>query len=268
MLFLEDERDDSYVNIVNKVIELDNDDAKYLEFVSRPVFTQMEYWNANYSMPALSTKLANKIKLHPMQFFVTHYTPLVERKTNIVNNLRNAGIDEYTFIETKDREALTPEELGKFTKITESERSLFLKHVEVFKMCNDDDYVVVFEDDAVFCDNLVRRLNVCLSQLETERWDALFSGECCGLHCSIENGKMVKETNGSRGTCMYVLNKGVGKRLYEIFERQELIHKPVDWWFGEIRPDNDFRYFWSEPTLVSQGSDTGLFQTSIVHTSL
>jgi len=36
MLFLEDESVESYEKLMNEIIELDNDDAKYLEFINRP----------------------------------------------------------------------------------------------------------------------------------------------------------------------------------------------------------------------------------------
>jgi hypothetical protein len=264
MLFLEDEREETFTNLVNRVIELDNDDAKYLEYVNRPVFNQLDYWNANYTMDALSSKLSEKLEngLCKLKYFVTHYTPLVERKQHILQNLKDADIDEYEIIETKDREVLTQEELNKFGRINQSEISLFLKHVEIFKMDTGNDIIVVFEDDAILCDNFKTKLDACLSELQGESWDVLFSGECCKLHCDT-GGKLVKHTNKSRGCCMYVLNKGVGKRLYDIFCNQSIVTYTIDWWLNKIRSDNNLNYFWSEPTLVSQGSDTGLFQGSI-----
>lgn len=197
-----------------------------------------------------------------MKFFVTHYTPLVERKQHIIQNLKDAGIEDYEFIETKDREELTLEEMHKFMNITTSELSLFLKHVEIFKMDTGNDIIVVFEDDAILCDNFKIQLDACLFQLQNETWDALFSGECCNMHCDT-GSKLVKQTNQSRGTCMYVLNKGIGNRLYNIFCNQSIVTYPIDWWLYKIQPSYNLNYFWSEPTLVSQGSDTGLFKSSL-----
>ena len=197
-----------------------------------------------------------------MKFYVTHYTPLVERKRHIIQQLSTAGIENYEFIETKDRDILTGDELKKFNKITISEVSLLLKHVEVFKKDTENELVVVFEDDAILCPNFKERLDACLSQLESEDWDALFCGECCDMHCEVEPGKLVKRTDSSRGTCMYVLNKGIGKRLYDLFLSQEEITHPIDWWFYIVQPNSGLKYFWSEPTLVAQGSGV-LFPTSL-----
>jgi len=263
MLFLENERNEDFADLIRKIIDLDNDNAKYLEFVNRPTFlpSQIEYWNANYSMPVLSNKLS-KLQLN-IKYYITHYTPLVERKKNIIRELKSAGITEYEFILSKDRDVLTELELKKFAGITNSESSLFLKHMEVFKHDCGNNIIIVFEDDAVLCPNFMERLNTCLLQLKNENWDVLFSGECCGLHCDVEPGKCIKATNTSRGTCMYVLNFGVGKRFYEIFNAKGVIHSPIDWWFNFIKPEYGLNYFWSEPTLVEQGSDNGLFKSSL-----
>jgi glycosyl transferase family 25 len=264
MLFLEDERNETFADLIRRIIELDNDDAKYLEYVNRPCFTQtqIKYWNKHYSMDVLSNKLS-KLQFN-MKYYVTHYTPLVERKQNIIRELAYAGITEYEFILSKDRDVLTANELQKFSGITNSEASLFLKHMEVYKTDGlDNKIVVVFEDDAVLCPNFSKRLNACLLQLKNENWDVLFSGECCGLHCDVTPGKIIKATNTSRGTCMYVLNFGVGKRLYEIFNTQSVIRSPIDWWFNFINSEYNLNYFWSEPTLVEQGSDNGLFKSSL-----
>jgi hypothetical protein len=264
MLFLEDERNESYADLIRKIIELDNNDAKYLEYVNRPVFTplQIEYWDKRYSLNVLSDRLS-KLQMN-IKYYVMHYNPLVERKAHIIKQLESVGIKEYEFILTKDREVLTENELKKFSGITSSEASLLLKNVEVFKSDGlDNQMVVVFEDDAVFCHNFIERLNICLLQLKTEEWDVLFSGGCCDLHCSTDPGKMVKLMNRSRGACMYVLNFGVGKRLYEIFNSKKVITAPIDWWFNHIQSEYGLRYFWSEPVLAEQGSSTGLFNSSL-----
>ena len=59
MLFLEDETNSSFINLINKIIELDNDDEKYLKLVNTSVFTtsNLEYWNNNYTIESISKKM-------------------------------------------------------------------------------------------------------------------------------------------------------------------------------------------------------------------
>jgi len=61
MLFLEDETEESFEKLINKIIELDNDDQKYLEFINRPIFTvqTINFWNENYSIDSLAKKIDN-----------------------------------------------------------------------------------------------------------------------------------------------------------------------------------------------------------------
>jgi hypothetical protein len=59
MLFLEDESEESFNKLIQKVIELDNDDEKFLEFINRPIFTEqnIKFWNENYIIDSLARKI-------------------------------------------------------------------------------------------------------------------------------------------------------------------------------------------------------------------
>jgi hypothetical protein len=59
MLFLEEDNEESYEKLVNEIIELDNDDAKYLEFINRPILQDMTYYNENYTVDAIALKIDN-----------------------------------------------------------------------------------------------------------------------------------------------------------------------------------------------------------------
>ena len=64
MLFLEDETEEAYEKLINKIIELDNDDEKYLEFINRPVFNEenLKYWEENYSYKSIGEKINKLLK--------------------------------------------------------------------------------------------------------------------------------------------------------------------------------------------------------------
>ena len=59
ILFLEDETEESINKLIQKVIELDNDDEKYLEFINRPIFIEdnIKFWNENYMINSLVEKI-------------------------------------------------------------------------------------------------------------------------------------------------------------------------------------------------------------------
>ena len=206
-----------------------------------------------------------------MKTYITHYTPLKNRKEHIIHELNKHDVEGFEFIEKYDREHLTNDDLKKFRNITFSEISLFLKHVEVFKMNanNNDDIIVIVEDDAVLLNDFKQKLHDCLDKLSNVSWDILFPCACCSL--TAENfvdyvkGKLVYESQSSRGTGMYVLNKGVCNKLEYIFTNLEYdIELPIDHWFNYVKRVYDLKYYWSEPPIVEQGSENGIFNKSIV----
>jgi GR25 family glycosyltransferase involved in LPS biosynthesis len=206
-----------------------------------------------------------------MKIFVTHYTPLTERKRHILNQFNNQNITEYEFIESHDREQLTHDELNMFTKINNAERSLFLKHVEILKKINETNeengITLVFEDDAVLVHDFNNKLNEFLKQLP-ENFDLIFPGECCNLHVfKIQQNNYFYINNTSRGTCFYIINNNSVKKILEKFKNDTLTNKkislPIDWWFNKIIPELNLNSYWTEPTLVYQGSELGIFKTTI-----
>ena len=61
MLFLEDETEESFNKLIDKIIELDTNDEKYMEFINRPVFNEKnkEYWKEHYILEKLGEKIDN-----------------------------------------------------------------------------------------------------------------------------------------------------------------------------------------------------------------
>ena len=63
MLYLEDESIESYQKIINEIIELDNSDEKYLEFINRTPITDLSYFNDNYTIDVISKKINNVLQM-------------------------------------------------------------------------------------------------------------------------------------------------------------------------------------------------------------
>ena len=61
MLFLENESEKCFDDLVQRVIELDNDDSQYLSMVNQPVFRDMSYWNTHYTIDAMAAKIQQRI---------------------------------------------------------------------------------------------------------------------------------------------------------------------------------------------------------------
>ena len=60
VLFLENETDEEYELLINKIKELDNDDEKYLQFINKPILNNnMQYWYENYTIEKIAEKMNN-----------------------------------------------------------------------------------------------------------------------------------------------------------------------------------------------------------------
>ncbi len=59
LLFLENESNQDFNILIQKIKEIDNDDSKYLEMVNQPLFTSknIEYWNNNYTIHKISQSI-------------------------------------------------------------------------------------------------------------------------------------------------------------------------------------------------------------------
>lgn len=59
MLFLEDETEESMIKLIKQIIEIDNNDEKFLEFINRPIFTEenIKFWDDNYILESIASKI-------------------------------------------------------------------------------------------------------------------------------------------------------------------------------------------------------------------
>jgi hypothetical protein len=178
-----------------------------------------------------------------MKVFITHFTPLFQRKKNIIKQFGN----DLEFIENE------PTNFEKFKNLKKSEISVFVKHIEIFRR-NLDEPCIVLEDDMIKNEDYEDNLKKCIDTLP-DTWDVIFPGACANIRSPPGHHK----SKTTRGLGMYILNKGSGQKIVEHFDRAESITVPIDHWLNTLPLD----YYLYEPILVSQGSETGIFPSAI-----
>ena len=57
IVFLENETNHGVQTMINKIIELDSSDEKYLEFVNQPIINNPAFWEDNYSIKSIAQKI-------------------------------------------------------------------------------------------------------------------------------------------------------------------------------------------------------------------
>ena len=211
-----------------------------------------------------------------MKIFVVHYNKLVERKKNIMNNLKVNNL-EAEFVEQYDRDTLKDYDKKIFKNVDLSSMAISLSHLYCYKeIAEKYDYGLIFEDDAIFDNNFSKTLNKYLLQLPKD-WDMLFIGNGCNLHIHnsrIRDGKYIYKkliNPATRCTDSYLINKSCASKIIDNINKYYYnssgvkglkIDCNIDWWLNKVIRNNKFNIYWAEPTIVEQGTQNGLYESS------
>lgn len=66
----------------------------------------------------------------------------------------------------------------------------------------------------------------------------------------------------TRCTDSYIVSKKCSKKLLEYFYKDSKINLPIDWYLNKIIRDLKLNIYWAEPTIVTQGTQNGTWNTS------
>jgi GR25 family glycosyltransferase involved in LPS biosynthesis len=235
-----------------------------------------------------------------MNTFILHYKPLVERKEYMDEQLAKLDM-KAQYITEFDKEEMTDydKEIFDYEKVW-TNRTLFLsnssliaKHLEVYKRVvdNDFDFGLIIEDDVILSDDFKEKYYDYYKQLP-ENWDILFYGDGYGRNLHVPkklleeqggnvflkshkgNGIKDREKNGwpvcagaSRCSDCYLISKKAAERiLVQIKEirrkKRERIFYPSDLWMNNLFRGLNFKVYWAEPTISTQGTETGKWKSA------
>ena len=217
--------------------------------------------------------------------YVTHYTPLSDRKEKLVQDLNDLGIQvswfeqEPTQIEIqkmhKNTDSLWKQKTENLNyggpvpwkELTKSEISLAYKHIKVYEdmLEHNIETALVLEDDVVFEDDFINKFNFNLMSTPHD-WDMIFIGSGCNLRIprhKREQGKIayLKEHPASKCTDSYLIKRSASAKLYEtIFP----FTMPIDFELNHQMNRHDMSVYWWEPPVIKQGSQCGLYESEIM----
>jgi glycosyl transferase family 25 len=211
-----------------------------------------------------------------MKIFVIHYKKLVNRKQHVLYQFKKFNITDYEFIEI-DRDELDKQNISMFQpNYSKSQMAISLSHFYAYEQISANyDSGLIFEDDIILSEDFINIFNMYLTQLPSD-YDMLFIGDGCKLHIEpskIINNKFIYEKclyptkwggdGAGRCTDSYLVNKKCATKLCEYINNLSYkIKSAIDWWINVAARDNNFKVYWSEPTIVTQGTQNGLFKTS------
>ncbi len=214
-----------------------------------------------------------------MKTFVVHYARLAYRKAFLVSQFARLGLDDVTYIEQYDRDTLSESDIAMFhPKLSRANMAVTLSHLQCIKdmLASGVDHALILEDDAVLHPDFNARLDKYMNELPDD-WDVMFIGNGCGLHIpraiiEANPGQTVfpkghDTTVGAgctRCTDSYVLRRRCAERILDyVSSLQSKVEMPVDWWYNDVLRDIGAKVYWSEPTIVEQATQNGMWPTSV-----
>jgi glycosyl transferase family 25 len=211
-----------------------------------------------------------------MRIFVIHYAKLAERKVHIINQFKKHNIVNYEFIEI-DRDELEKENTNVFQSgYTKSQIAISLSHFYAYKEISKKyDRGLIFEDDVILHPNFTTIFNSYLTEIPND-YDMLYIGDGCNLHIPVikrfpnkhiyQKGLQATSWGGmgsSRCTDSYLISKKCANKLCEYIDTLNYkINIPVDNWMNVAALHNNFKVYWAEPTIITQGTQNGMFKSS------
>jgi GR25 family glycosyltransferase involved in LPS biosynthesis len=148
--------------------------------------------------------------------------------------------------------------------LNKAEISLTIKHYEVLKKIaeSSDEYAIVLEDDVIFISNFVDLFFKYLDNTPKD-FDFIFLGSGANLKPeNISPDKIVylKNHPASKCTDSYVVTR---KAANDIIKTYLPFNICVDYELAYQMYLHNHKVYWWEPSLIKQGSEVGLFKSSL-----
>lgn len=222
------------------------------------------------------------MKLNVDKIYIIHYDQNIDRKNYIINYLSYFS-NNIEFCSFPNREELTDELINSYyyydrdkilSRVSKFNRSVYIPlnkseiataicHFEVFKKAIKEinNNCLILEDDVIFGDNF-NQFNLYLEQTPND-YDCIFIGDGAFMHHEpINQDQIVYERISSVTRCSDSI---VYKKtcLEKIINNYSTFNQPIDWELELILLELKSKVYWWEPTLVSQGSQKGIYSSNI-----
>ncbi|MEM1425584.1 MAG: glycosyltransferase [Cyanobacteria bacterium P01_H01_bin.130] len=145
-----------------------------------------------------------------------------------------------------------------------SEISVAYKHWKCFEDMVEQgiEVALILEDDVILCEDFQAKLLEGLEKTPAD-WDAIFPGSGSGLHIANPVPGQVaygREHPAARCADTYLIRQSIA---YELYQRLQRIHLPLDFELSWVFKFCQSKVYWWEPPLTAQGSQHGLYTSSV-----
>lgn len=157
-------------------------------------------------------------------------------------------------------------------KAVSAQTSCAVKHLLCYERMVREEWpaALMLEDDALLTDDFIAVVEGVVAELERDHrlldpW-----------YVSLENShlRFVRGADRNRGQYLYATEKGrcTGGYMINLAMARSVLAAaeggglaiPIDLFIDELLPRDDVQAFWCEPTVVEQGSHSGVFASSLL----
>jgi GR25 family glycosyltransferase involved in LPS biosynthesis len=155
-------------------------------------------------------------------------------------------------------------------KLRPAETSLFLKHLAAwrsFGSSQSDHWALIAEDDVVFKDDSLQRLNELVAAIPGHV-DYIDVGGGAGLKPEPAFGLLSPEIKGlylidppaSRTTCAYLINRKFAEKIASTSHPPLM---PIDWYLNYLMQVHSAKVCWLEPPVFIHGSEQDYYGSNL-----
>ena len=153
-------------------------------------------------------------------------------------------------------------------KMSKGANGVFISHLRIYKdiIENNYEHALIFEDDALFCDNFIEKFNtVCKEFLELKNNDVLYIGGRFDPNFRMQENNYTKISDNivthkinnniwiprehDRTCHAYIISNKCAKLLLDKFFFENKNICPIDHWMINIFRENNINIYNSEPLL-------------------
>jgi GR25 family glycosyltransferase involved in LPS biosynthesis len=175
------------------------------------------------------------------------------------------NITNYEFYEEFSRDSTSEnimKEYFQLENLTPTQICITIAHINIYKKIinNNFNFCLILEDDALFNDNFINNFNNYLSSCPKDI-DIACINNGCNLHAdNIIPDKIWYSVKFTRTCCAYLITNNCCKKIIKtIIPFKKAIDHELNY---QIKLHN-LNVYWTEPTLISDGSET-IYKSSYI----
>ena len=201
--------------------------------------------------------------------------PRLEPERHAAVSPHVANVSETTFYKpTDNRTGVPPALMAEWGiaqgALTQPEASLYINYAMTMQRVRDDfpqgGNFIVLESDVQFHGNFSKYIEDMAQAAEGIPFDLIFFGSCMGFHARGPRARgrvsLVRMTSGRCTDSILWSHTGVLKFL-DFLHRTTNATMPIDHTMNVFLKNETTACYWAEPTLTTQGSQTGAFPSTI-----